>query len=93
MVIRVAPAGWELADFDPGQFAVLGLPPEASRCEGADDEEEAPKPGKLIRRAYSIASSSATREYIEFYITLVHSGALTPRLFAGPEDHRQLYPR
>ena len=94
MVIRVAPAGWKLPDFDPGQFAVLGLPPEAARCKGADDEEETPKPGKLIRRAYSIASSSATREYIEFYVTLVHSGALTPRLFAlGPGDRLWLGPK
>ena len=27
MVIRVAPEGWELPEFTPGQFAVLGLPP------------------------------------------------------------------
>jgi len=84
MVIRVAPDGWRLP----------GLPPEAPRCENSDDEEQVPKPGKLIRRAYSIASSSATREYIEFYITLVHSGALTPRLFAlGPGDRLWLGPK
>jgi len=94
MVIRVAPDGWRLPEFSPGQFAVLGLPPEAPRCENSDDEEQVPKPGKLIRRAYSIASSSATREYIEFYITLVHSGALTPRLFAlGPGDRLWLGPK
>ena len=28
MVIRVAPDGWRLPEFSPGQFAVLGLPPE-----------------------------------------------------------------
>jgi ferredoxin/flavodoxin---NADP+ reductase len=39
-------------------------------------------PSKLIRRAYSVASSSLTREYMEFYVALVTSGALTPRLFA-----------
>jgi len=31
--------------------------------------------------SYSIASSSKSKEFLEFYITLVHSGALTPRLF------------
>jgi ferredoxin--NADP+ reductase len=82
MVIRVVPDGWELPDFTPGQFAVLGLPPEAPRCDIADLDEEEHKPGKLIRRAYSIASSSVAREYLELYITLVRSGALTPRLFA-----------
>jgi ferredoxin--NADP+ reductase len=82
MVIRVVPDGWRLPEFAPGQFAVLGLPPEAPRCEGAEEEEEEPKAGKLMRRAYSIASSSVAREYLEFYITLVRSGGLTPRLFA-----------
>jgi ferredoxin--NADP+ reductase len=82
MVIRVVPDGWELPEFNPGQFAVLGLPPEAPRCDIADPDEEEHKPGKLIRRAYSIASSSVAREYLELYVTLVRSGALTPRLFA-----------
>lgn len=81
MVVRVAPDGWELPEFSPGQFAVLGLPPDADRSELADSEDEPVKPGKLIRRAYSIASSSKARKYLEFYITLVHSGALSPRLF------------
>jgi ferredoxin/flavodoxin---NADP+ reductase len=35
----------------------------------------------MIRRAYSIASSSLAREYLEFYVALVRSGELTPRLF------------
>jgi len=82
MVIRVVPEGWELPVFTPGQFAVLGLPPESPRCELADLDEEEHKPGALIRRAYSIASSSVARESLELYITLVRSGALTPRLFA-----------
>jgi ferredoxin--NADP+ reductase len=82
MVIRVVPDGWELPEFAAGQFAVLGLPPEAGRSDLADSEGEPAKPGKLIRRAYSIASSSKARKYLEFYITLVHSGALSPRLFA-----------
>jgi ferredoxin--NADP+ reductase len=82
MVIRVVPDGWQLPEFAPGQFAVLGLPPEAPRCEGAEEEDEKPKAGRLMRRAYSIASSSVAREYLEFYITLVRSGGLTPRLFA-----------
>ncbi|MGD0019320.1 MAG: ferredoxin--NADP reductase [Candidatus Limnocylindrales bacterium] len=39
-------------------------------------------PGRMIRRAYSIASESRAEEYLEFYLTLVMSGELTPRLFS-----------
>jgi len=81
MVIRVVPDGWELPEFSAGQFAVLGLPPEANRSALADDEDAPAASGKLIRRAYSISSSSKARKYLEFYITMVHSGALSPRLF------------
>ena len=42
----------------------------------------------MIRRAYSISSSSIERRYIEFYITLIASGQLTPRLFALPYGGR-----
>lgn len=82
LILRVAPLGWELPDFTPGQFAVLGLPGSARRCEAAEAEPQPSDPRKLVRRAYSIASSSIEKEYLEFYISLVRSGALTPRLFA-----------
>ncbi len=80
-ILRVVPDGWELPDFTPGQFAVLGLPGSASRCTICDPEDEARDPQKLIKRAYSIASSSVAKEFLELYIVLVPSGALTPRLF------------
>jgi ferredoxin/flavodoxin---NADP+ reductase len=38
-------------------------------------------PERMIRRAYSIASESRSDEFLEFYLTLVLSGELTPRLF------------
>jgi ferredoxin--NADP+ reductase len=38
-------------------------------------------PDRMIRRAYSIASESRASEFVEFYLTLVMSGELTPRLF------------
>jgi ferredoxin--NADP+ reductase len=83
IILRVAPDGWDLPPFKPGQFAVLGLPPEAGRHPVADPEgDPPPKPCALIRRSYSIASSSLESEYLEFYLTLVRSGSLTPRLFA-----------
>ncbi len=80
-VFRIAPIGWELPDFKAGQFVALYLPGSAPRCAEATDEFEVPAPDKMIKRAYSIASSSKSKEFIEFYITLVHSGSLTPRLF------------
>lgn len=82
MILRVAPDGWELPPFKPGQFAVLGLPASAPRSTMAGPEEPVPAPDTFIRRAYSIASASHEKEYMEFYIVLVTSGALTPRLFA-----------
>lgn len=79
-IIKVKPEGLKLPEFEAGQFVALGLPPNAPRCAAATNEFEPPKPDKLIRRAYSIASSS-TEDSIEFYITLVHTGQLTPRIF------------
>jgi len=78
--LRVIPLGWELPDFTPGQYGVLGLPGSAPRYHLADPEENPPENGKLIKRAYSVASSSVAKEFIEFYISIVRSGALTPRL-------------
>lgn len=80
-VFRVAPDGWELPEFKPGQFVAIFLPGSAPRCPEATEEFETVAPDKMIKRAYSIASSSKSKEFIEFYITLVHSGSLTPRLF------------
>lgn len=80
IVLRVQPDG-DLFPFKPGQFAVLGLLGAEARVPEADPEEPPVDPGKLIRRAYSIASSSVERQYLEFYLALVTSGELTPRLF------------
>jgi len=85
-VFKVVPDGWELPDFKPGQFVGLGLPASSKRCCEATEEYEKDKtdldPDKIIKRAYSIASSSTSKNHLEFYITLIHSGELTPRLFA-----------
>jgi len=81
LVMRVRPDG-ELFDFRPGQFGVLGLLGNAPRIVEAAAEDAPAEPDKMIRRAYSIASSNLERRYVEFYLTLITSGALTPRLFA-----------
>lgn len=88
-ILRVMPIGWSLPYFRAGQFAVLGLPEDA-----ADATRDETQRGKLIRRAYSIASSSHQGEYLEFYIVRVETGALTPRLLAlAPGDPLWLSPR
>jgi len=86
-ILRIKPDS-QLFDFKPGQFAVAGLLGREPRVPEADDEDPPAAPGQLIRRAYSIASSSVERHYVEFYVNLVNSGALTPRLFALPYGGR-----
>jgi ferredoxin--NADP+ reductase len=94
MIMRVVTDGWPMPDFAPGQYVALGLPGSAPRCDLSDPEDSPSDPHKLIRRAYSIASSSLTREYMEFYVGLVSTGALTPRLFAlNIGDHLWLAPK
>ena len=90
MILRVKPDGWELPDYSPGQFTILGLPGRAPRIPAplSDVELKTPKPDKFLMRAYSIASSSKHKDYMEFYITLIRSGVLTPRLFALKEGDR-----
>ena len=56
---------FEIPDFQPGQYVAIGLP-------GED--------GKIIKRAYSIASAPTQKEYLEFFIATVSDGALTPSL-------------
>ena len=82
IILRVVPDGWPVPDFKPGQFAVLGLPASAKRYKFSMPEPELAERDNLIKRAYSIASSSVAKVFIEFYVALVSSGILTPRLFA-----------
>ena len=81
-ILRVRPDGWEF-EFTPGQYGTLALMRSAPRLADADPEEiAADAPDKLVKRAYSISSGSRNREFVEFYVALVGSGELTPRLFA-----------
>lgn len=80
-ILQVAPDGWGLPDYVPGQYTTLGLFGSASRCALAEPEGNPAPADRLIRRAYSIVSSPLNREYMEFYLNLVPGGILTPRLF------------
>jgi ferredoxin--NADP+ reductase len=94
IILKVAPVGWRFPDFRAGQFVVIGLPAGAPRVALSDPEPPPADPAKLVRRAYSIASSPLASGEIEFYVTLVRSGELTPRLFAlQPGDKLWLGPK
>ena len=80
IILRVKPDG-PLFRFAAGQYTVLGLTGASPRVAFSDADDEPSEDGQLIRRAYSISSSSKQDEYLEFYISLVRSGALSPRLF------------
>jgi len=81
LILRVQPDS-PLFEFKPGQFGVLGLLGREARLPEAAAEDPVTAPDALVRRAYSIASASVERRYVEFYLTLITSGQLTPRLFA-----------
>lgn len=81
LVLQVTPDE-ELPPFVAGQYTTLGLFGGAPRHHTADPEDPPIDPQKLIRRAYSIASSSLQGKFFEFFVALVRTGVLSPRLFA-----------
>jgi len=87
LVLQVTPDE-ELPPFRAGQYTVLGLPGSAPRSHYAESEEPPADPDRLIKRAYSIASSSLQGRFFEFFVALVRTGALTPRLFALQQGDR-----
>lgn len=72
-IFRVTPDEGQVAEFEAGQYAELALP------ELDDRPEEERK--KLLRRAYSIASSPSQRQYLEFFVVHVKGGAITSKLW------------
>lgn len=68
--------------FEAGQYVLLGLPGSAPRSPSSLPELHAPAPAELIQRPYAIASNAREGPRLEFYISHVKSGQLSPRLFA-----------
>ena len=80
-IIRFVPNEGPVPDYKAGQFITLGLPNPA---EG----------GKIVRRAYSIASHPENRDYIELVIRWVRKplpGRLTTQLFNAKEGDEVLW--
>ena len=75
-IFKIKPENGPIPDFKAGQFVTLGLP---VKSEG----------GKIVRRAYSIASSPEQKKYFELYIRWVKKpvpGRLTTELFERKEN-------
>ncbi|MEK6956351.1 MAG: FAD-binding oxidoreductase [Thermoproteota archaeon] len=73
-VFRLVPQDGAVPEYKAGQFLTIGL--------------HVPNENKVIRRAYSIASHSENRKYIELYIRWVRKplpGRLTTQLFNAKE--------
>ncbi|GAB4357308.1 MAG: ferredoxin--NADP reductase [Gammaproteobacteria bacterium] len=79
-IFRVKPDD-ENYEFVAGQYTVLGLKRGEARLGEADpDDTPDADPEQLIRRPYSICSGTQQKE-LEFYISMLSGGELTPRLF------------
>ena len=81
LIIRIIPNDGPIPDYQPGQFITLGLP---NPKEG----------GKIVRRAYSIASNPENRDYIELVIRWVRKplpGRLTTQIFNIKEGDEILW--
>jgi len=81
VIIRLVPKDGPVPEFQAGQFITLGLP---NPVEG----------GKIVRRAYSIASHPENKDYIELVIRWVRKplpGRLTTQLFNAKEGDEILW--
>jgi len=81
VIIRLVPKDSPVPEYEPGQFITLGLP---NPVEG----------GKIVRRAYSIASHPENKKYIELVIRWVRKplpGRLTTQLFNAKEGDEILW--
>jgi ferredoxin--NADP+ reductase len=81
VIIRLVPKEGPVPEFQAGQFITLGLPNPA---EG----------GKIVRRAYSIASHPENKDYIELVVRWVRKplpGRLTTQLFNLKEGDEILW--
>lgn len=78
-ILKVRP-DHPVAPFVSGQYVLLGLSSNVPRREGSEPEFREQKPDRLVLRAYSIASGGHETDVLEFYISVVANGSLTPRL-------------
>ena len=81
VIIRMVPNDGPVPEYKAGQFITLGLPNPVEN-------------GKIVRRAYSIASHPENRDYIELVIRWVRKplpGRLTTQIFNAKEGDEILW--
>jgi len=81
VIIRFVPNEGPVPEYKAGQFITLGLP---NPSEG----------GKIVRRAYSIASHPENKDYVELVIRWVRKplpGRLTTQIFNAKEGDEILW--
>lgn len=89
-ILKVKP-DHPVAPFTSGQYVLLGLSSNLPRRAGSEPEFKESKPDRMVLRAYSIASAGYETDELEFYISVVANGALTPRLVSiEPGDRLQI---
>jgi ferredoxin--NADP+ reductase len=77
--------------YQAGQYVTLGLESSVARSGPVLPEVRPPQEGKMVLRAYSIASAGFENEVLQFYVAHVPEGSLTPRLWSlEPGDRVQL---
>lgn len=77
-VIKIRPDAGSVQPYKPGQFCTLGLPAPPDPDKPVNPKRKGPR---LIRRAYSIASSPKVTDHLEVFVVLVSEGKLTPNLW------------
>ncbi len=78
-IVRVRPDQGRVPAFEPGQYTLIGLYTDELRSNGEP---------RMLRRAYSLASSPAETDALEFYLVRVRDGQLAPGLWSVPEGGR-----
>lgn len=85
-ILRVDVSHLEMGAFVPGQYTSLGLKAGEPRAEFAKEEPRAWPETRMLRRAYSVSDFNREEQWVEFYITMVEDGTLTPRLVKLQEN-------
>lgn len=77
--------------YQAGQYVTLGLESSVPRSGPVIEETRPPQDGKMVLRAYSIASAGFETEVLQFYVAHVPGGTLTPRVWSlEPGDRIQV---
>jgi ferredoxin--NADP+ reductase len=86
-IIRVRPDSGVIPPFEPGQYITIGLPQDDRGTTLTTSASPTTRP-RMIRRAYSVASSADQSDWLEFIVVLVREGRLTPHLWEVPVGGR-----